>query len=217
MYDTGFAPNPFWDYCTVACCKARYRKNLGLGDWLVGTSSKVRHGTGTRLVYAMKITELLSYKDYSENARFKSKIPSYGLIEQRGDNIYRLDKSATFSQRVPSYHSKGMKHTGHGKSDRWILTGPWEEHDGHKAEDLNGKVVPISSTGNFWYFGGSMELPEEFLWLVVGGQGMKHHDLSDKRVRGFLDWLWKTSPGIHGDPLDFNKTPLFPPDIWQES
>src|SRR2546425_9727573 len=71
-YDHGFAPNPYWNYCTVACCKGRYRKSLKEGDWLVGTSSKTRHGTGTRLIYAMKITELLSFRDYSSDSRFRA-------------------------------------------------------------------------------------------------------------------------------------------------
>ena len=152
-YDHGFAPNPYWDYCTVACCKGRYRKNLKEGDWLVGTSSKTRHGTGTRLIYAMQIAELLSFGHYSSDSRFRAKIPRYGQIEQRGDNIYHLDGNGVLRQSVPSYHSRGMNSIGHGLSDRWVLTGPWEEHEGRKAKDLNGMLVPISASGNFWYFG----------------------------------------------------------------
>jgi len=34
-YDSGFAPNPFGGYCTLATCKPEIRKTAQLGDWLV--------------------------------------------------------------------------------------------------------------------------------------------------------------------------------------
>src|SRR5437879_2095274 len=108
-YDTGFAPNPYWDWCTMACCKAQLRRELTVGDWVVGTSSKTRHDTATRLIYSMKVTELLTFDEYARDRRFKDKIPRYGFIEQRGDNIYYQDEQGVFHQRVPSFHSRGLK------------------------------------------------------------------------------------------------------------
>ena len=39
-HDGGFAPNPFWGYCTLANCKPKIRQTAKVGDWIVGLSSK---------------------------------------------------------------------------------------------------------------------------------------------------------------------------------
>ena len=39
-HDTGFAPNPFHGYCTLACCKPRIRSRAAVGDWVVGLTPK---------------------------------------------------------------------------------------------------------------------------------------------------------------------------------
>lgn len=31
-HDAGFAPNPFWGYCTLACCKPAIRRTANVGD-----------------------------------------------------------------------------------------------------------------------------------------------------------------------------------------
>ncbi len=49
--DTGFAPNPFFRYCTLACCKPQIRRSAEPGDWIVGISRKA---DGNRIVYAMR-------------------------------------------------------------------------------------------------------------------------------------------------------------------
>jgi hypothetical protein len=54
--DTGFAPNPFNNFCCLECCKPMIRKNANIDDWIVGTGSKRSVGND-KLVYAMKITE----------------------------------------------------------------------------------------------------------------------------------------------------------------
>ncbi len=36
-YDSGFAPNPFYGFCTLATCKPDIRKHAQVGDWIVGT------------------------------------------------------------------------------------------------------------------------------------------------------------------------------------
>ena len=35
-HDTGFSPNPFFGYCTLACCKPVIRRSAQAGDWVVG-------------------------------------------------------------------------------------------------------------------------------------------------------------------------------------
>lgn len=35
-HDSGFAPNPFYGFCTLATCKPEIRKQAEVGDWIVG-------------------------------------------------------------------------------------------------------------------------------------------------------------------------------------
>lgn len=107
-YDSGFAPNPFYGYCTLATCKPRIRKSAKVGDWLVGSGSgdqKVRRGG--HLVYAMQVTETLTFDQFDADERFSRKKPyRRGSRKQScGDNIYhRASGDMGWSQR-DSFHS----------------------------------------------------------------------------------------------------------------
>ena len=87
--DTGFAPNPFDNFCTLATCKPRIRKNAKIGDIIIGTGSKSNVGND-KLIYAMKITERMNYNDYFNDNRFIG----------RSDNIYYLDNNS-WKQKKP--------------------------------------------------------------------------------------------------------------------
>ena len=79
VWDAGFAPNPFWGYCTLATCKPKVRLRAEVGDWIVGMGSKVlekRYGIGYfKLIYAMRVDEKLTFEQYSKDPRFRDKIP----------------------------------------------------------------------------------------------------------------------------------------------
>ncbi len=213
-YDTGFAPNPYWGYCTMACCKSRLRTTLEPGDWVVGTSSKTRHHTATRLVYVMRVSEVLSFEEYAKDHRFQDKIRRYGFVEQRGDNIYYLDENGVMRQRVPSHHSKGMRlMPDRLLGDRWEITGPWEEFKEQRDEDLSGRYVPIARSKDFWYYGKALDLPDRFHWLIVGRHGYKC-DFSVDQAEEFLGWIRTMKPGMHGSPFDLDRTPLLPRELW---
>src|ERR1700758_4385988 len=87
--DYGFAPNPFYGVCTLATCKPAIRKGAGIGDWVVGTGGAANKLTG-HLVYAMQVTEALSFDEYFADPRFQEKKPdlSGSLKRAFGDNIY---------------------------------------------------------------------------------------------------------------------------------
>ena len=72
--DYGFAPNPFYGYCTLATCKPRIRKAAQTGDWVLGTGSKT-HGRENQVVFAMRVTERLTFDEYWNDPRFKAKRP----------------------------------------------------------------------------------------------------------------------------------------------
>ena len=90
-YDSGFAPNPFYSYCTLATCKPSIRRSADIGDWVVGSGSNDRSvRRGGHLVYAMRVTEAMTFDEYGRDPRFESKKPyRNGSRKQScGDNIY---------------------------------------------------------------------------------------------------------------------------------
>src|SRR5262245_19102367 len=73
--DYGFAPNPFFGFCTLATCKPRLRSVAQVGDWIVGTGSK-KHKRERFVVYAMRVTGTLTFNQYWADGRFQSKKPN---------------------------------------------------------------------------------------------------------------------------------------------
>ena len=61
--DFGFAPNPFFGFCTLATCKPKIRSVAAIGDWVIGTGSRTKQRDG-HLVFAMRVSETLSFGDY---------------------------------------------------------------------------------------------------------------------------------------------------------
>ena len=104
--DFGFAPNPFYGFCTLATCKPRIRKTAGVGDWIIGTGSKANQRNGY-LVYAMCVTETMSFNDYWQDPRFHSKRPDMYASRKKafGDNIYYKDSVSNEWCQIDSHHS----------------------------------------------------------------------------------------------------------------
>lgn len=179
VHDTGFAPNPFFGYCTLACCKPTIRRTAKVGDWIVGLTPKA---TGSRIVYFMRVDEVAeSYTDYWTNPRFKSKKPTKenGILGKCGDNIYEPLVSGNYRQ-LPSMHSNGEA-----------------EDEGKKAHDLSGRRVLISET--FAYLGtNASPLPLDLHSLVVA---RGHRCQFPEGVRlNFIRFTESVSFGVHGSP-----------------
>lgn len=104
--DFGFAPNPFCGICTLATCKPTIRRTAQVGDWVIGTGSK-RYGLQGHLVFAMRVTEVLTFNQYWSDPRFGAKRPTMtGSIKQAfGDNIYHRDAGSQHWQQANSHHS----------------------------------------------------------------------------------------------------------------
>ena len=160
MHDRGFAPNPFWGFCTLACCKPSIRrvvgKNYPLDDdyWIVGLSPKAK---GNKIVYVMQVSEVISFDEYFTNKKYEVKKPDFKkkeIIYRVGDNIYQPLGNGNYKQ-LRSCHSKNCKSES------------WEEDPKKKREDLCGKYVLISN--HFYYFGSKAEdLREDLKELIVG-------------------------------------------------
>ncbi len=103
--DYGFAPNPFYGYCTLATCKPRIRSAAAAGDWVVGTGAKTRYDLAGRLIYAMQVSEHMDFDTYWADSRFVAKRPFLGgsLKQAYGDNIYHREHGIWI--QADSHHS----------------------------------------------------------------------------------------------------------------
>lgn len=80
--DYGFAPNPFFTICTLATCKPKIRSTAAVGDWVIGTGSRQRNRQN-HVVYAMRVTEAMTFEQYWNDSRFQRKKPTLGAVRSR--------------------------------------------------------------------------------------------------------------------------------------
>ncbi|NOK33067.1 hypothetical protein HMI49_07650 [Corallococcus exercitus] len=191
--DYGFAPNPFFNVCTLATCKPVIRRCAHVGDWVAGTGS-MRCGMGDRLIYAMRVGATLTFDEYWKSPRFRLKRPNlHGSLKQAfGDNIYHHDLSNERWCQEKSHHSHSHGQTNHAnlekdtKTDR-VLLSDW-----------------------FVYFGkDAVELPERFRQgkeeTVIHPGG--HGHLVNFRPgfkEDFIQWVLSLEQeGFRGEPIEF--------------
>jgi hypothetical protein len=193
-YDSGFAPNPFYGFCTLATCKPSIRRGADIGDWVVGSGSNDRNvQLGGHIVYAMRISETMTFDEYDANRRFQSKKPfRNGSRKQScGDNIYfRSQPAGAWCQR-DSFHSQA---DGSLNAD-------------HVARDTGVNRVLISN--DFLYFGGSgPRFPEELKdkkgrSLCKAGIGLTTFDEPELTLN-FERWIRSLGvAGYQGPPFEW--------------
>ncbi len=189
-HDFGLAPNPFGGYCTLAVCKSDIRKNkrLNAGDWIIGIGSKKLH-TLNHLIYAMQVSEKLSFDEYWNDARFQYKKPvvNGSLVMMYGDNIYHTDKETHEWLQEDSAHS--------------LANGIVNQE--HLLSDTGGEKVIIGEI--FYYFGNAAILiPSEFEEVCTKGRATKSSSIPIETANRFIEWLQKSyTIGIHGDPINW--------------
>ena len=193
--DYGFAPNPFFGICTLATCKPDIRKTAATDDWIIGTGSKQRNRQGV-LIYAMRVTETMTFNEYWKDERFCRKQPNLrGSKKQAfGDNIYSKD-----------------------------ITGEWHQQDSHHSyEDgsynphnilRDTKVDKVLLSRDYAYWGGSgPAIPQNFrnyngYDICCATQGHKRLFPEDL-VKDFVTWFRaRNANGYLGAPLDWPRTP----------
>jgi len=186
-HDGGFAPNPFFGCCTLACCKPGIRRKAGKGDWIIGLTPRAH---GNKVVYFMEVEESIGFDGYWGGQRFEKKKPRLDAEEaaKQGDNIYKPSKTHSRGFRqLPSAHSK----TRFGKS----------ENEEAKERDLKGERVLVST--NFVYFGSKpKKLPPKLKCLIVG-RGYRCH-FSEEVRKDFLGFARKhKKKGVLAPPGDW--------------
>ena len=191
--DSGCAPNPFWGYCTLACCKPKIRKVAKPGDWVVALSSKAKEPPHYKIVYAMQVEKTLSLSDYFNSPQFAKKKPDMtakNLKYRVGDNFYERRRGGKWEQH-PSMHSKYDKEKG-----------VYSDNPEAKKTDLGGENVLISK--NFYYFGSrAIPLPESLGFLKIG---IGHRSrFTDEQIKKFLKFIKMQKRGIHAKPTKWRE------------
>ena len=180
--DFGFAPNPYFEYCTLATCKPRIRKGAQIGDW-IGAFGSARMTISKKLVVLMQVEEILTFDEYWEDDRFIAKHPVFGKSKMHmyGDNIY------------------------HHVEDRWVQEPSHHSNTDNSINYLNlnrdTKVDRVLVATEFYYFGSNaISMPEEFEFLI--GKGRNHRICNDETmIQKFIDCVrHEYRIGIHGIP-----------------
>ena len=103
--DYGFAPNPFHGFCTLGTCKPQIRDSAAVGDLIIGLGARTGP-VSERIIYTMKVDEILSFDEYWNDQRFERKKPDFysGRYHAFGDNIYHRGPEGHWIQS-DSHHS----------------------------------------------------------------------------------------------------------------
>lgn len=193
-YDSGFAPNPFYGYCTLATCKPRIRSSAQIDDWIVGSGSgdKAVNRAG-HLVYAMRVTETLLWDQFGADPRFERKKPfRFGSRMQTcGDNIYyRSGRDHPWRQR-DSFHS-----LNDGSPDP-------------KHISIDTRVDRVLVSSDYIYLGGEGPLIPDQLrdpnGRPLSKTGRGYAKFEDPRlIAAFVSWIRSLgSNGFQGPPHEW--------------
>ncbi len=191
--DYGFAPNPFYGICTLATCKPLIRKGASFDDWIVGTGSASQQRQGY-LVYAMRVTETMTFNDYWNDERFRQKRPNLrGSKKQAfGDNIYFKEERGQWRQQDSHHSYKGGVPNQHNIKN-----------------DTQADRVLLST--DYAYWGGSgPRIPPKFRDYdgcdICAKRGHKNQFREDM-VNDFVNWFRSLDvSGYLDEPLDWSKT-----------
>ncbi|WP_218145460.1 Nmad2 family putative nucleotide modification protein [Parapedobacter koreensis] len=187
--DYGFAPNPFGEYCSLACCKPNIRKKAAAGDLIIGTGAKA-NDLLYHLIFIMRVTEKLTFQEYWEDKRFAYKKPVLNGSRKQvhGDNIYH-NVDDVWCQ-LDSHHSR--------------LGG--EVNEGNLKQDLRGEYILLSNS--FVYLGDqNMEVPQKYRELCPS---IKHRDYITIRNTELAEEFFQYTVGnyglgVIGDPVNWKE------------
>lgn len=192
--DFGFAPNPFHGCCTLATCMPRIRAKAQVDDWVVGMGGSRLKATG-RCVYAMRVTETLSFNEYWTSLEYFDKRPvrNGSSVMMVGDNIYRRNQPNEQWQQLDSHHSNPD-----GTPNPLNIN-----------KDTSADRVLVSR--DYFYFGAAAPAVAPDVLTALGYKnGIGHRVFTTSQCSTFLRWLsadFKSARNIvTGDPFDFDRS-----------
>ena len=187
--DYGFAPNPFWNICSLATCKPQIGERALMGAWVAGfggANTAISH----KMVFFMRVDEICTFDEYWEDPRFLVKRPRFDGNYQQcyGDNIY------------------------HHIGNEWMQENSHHSYvDGINQNNLlhDTRIDRVLLSFYYWYFGeNAVELPEEFAEAIAAGRPYKK--LPDNICANIVDWVGcHYEMGQQGLPYKWNKSGQF--------
>lgn len=195
-HDLGFAPNPFFGWCTLACCMPQIRQHAKAGDTIIGMAGK--GGLGRiypQLIYWMQVDQAMSFDEYWSDPRFANKRPQVPGPKMRnvGDRTYRHEPGQTGWQFDLSMHHLPSTTKSAGR---------------HAA--LDTKVDRLLVGKRFTYWGNSgPPVPTHLIGLFPSPRGNKCPTAGP-----LLDELHELCglnhpQGVVGDPTDWDNKRYF--------
>lgn len=168
--DYGFAPNPYFNFCTLATCKPVIRRCAKVGDWVAafGAAGTMVH---EKLVVLMRVEEILTFDQYWNDNRFISKRPVFdkGVMHMYGDNIYH-HVGDNWTQEL-SHHSMADGSINYINLNR----------------DTKTNRVLIAT--EFYYFGNNaITIPNEYNVLIAHGIGHRVNENIDI-INNFINYM----------------------------
>ena len=155
---------------------------------MVGTGSRTRQREGY-LVYAMRVSETVSFNDYSNAPRFNNKRPDLHASKMRafGDNIYQWDELNGSWLQADSHHS--------------LHDGALNIHNVRRDTSVNRVLL----SDDFVYFGGQGPQVPTFGGKNIVHAGIGHRNsFSEETIVQFVEWLrGLQAVGYCGAPLDW--------------
>lgn len=193
--DFGFAPNPFYNTCTLATCKPIIRRTARIGDWVLGTGTAAEKKAGY-LVYIMRVSEIMTFDEYWQSERFQKKKPNLTSSKKKafGDNIYFRDPVNGNWHQANSHHS-----LSDGSPNVTNI-----------ATDTSADRVLISEEYTYWGRSGP-KIPDQYRNFdgvdICAHRGHKCNFTSDHKNE-FLAWVNSLGQnGYLGEPQAWKRTP----------
>jgi Nucleotide modification associated domain 2 len=191
--DFGFAPNPFHGYCTLATCKYRIRNKAEVKDWVIGMGGSRLNATG-RCIFAMRVTEKITFNEYWASPTFLDKKPVRNGSRKMmlGDNIYhRFDVVDNKWHQANSHHSNPD-----GSVNPYNL-------------DKDTKSDKVLLSRHFFYFGTEAPVvPCDLLNAIEYKNGRNHRVFDCKIAARLIEWLHnsfrESLNQVIADPFDFS-------------
>ena len=218
-HDSGFAPNVSQGYCTLATCKPKIRMNANVGDWIIGTGSLSRGDNEERLLYAMRVEEVLSYDEYFEREDFEYKKPKdSNLHDPQGDNIYYTGKPLDGERIEDPDINRNTMPEGERIYYRDSLPFVQLDNPNHPPSRIKADTPDapdrqaVLVSRQFWYFGGKeVHLPEDedLRDALIKGYQNPNGKIGQKKttdeakINQFVSWLVENHRiGVHSSPRD---------------
>ena len=176
---TGFAPNPFDGYLTLACCKPMIRKKgiVNVGDWIVGIGSKTMEANAkgdkrtydNKIIYAMKVCCLIPWTEYYQKCKelkLLTKIHESGeeIFDIYGDCIYKWKETTENLSFTSKYEQdEFIKYVTNFDFTPNIFHGTKQA-----THDLGGEYVIVGCPKHSYFLG-----RECFDWAPISNKNIK--------------------------------------------